>query len=354
MPLDHDKLKKTKEGARAGLGWKTKPGDNKVRILPPHSRYIDNLEEVENLAVPYKMHFFRIEGRPGEATRCLGELRQSCPACRMWGAYRQSDDPGLKQMASQISPGDQYLFNMLDLNNLQAGIQKWAANWTCWDKIMAIACNPAWGDVIDPANGVDFTVKMIPKGESRSGYNAYDVMPEPQRTSVMEVLAGVEDWQKQLDELESLIPEAKAVEEIISLLDEMGFPSLARGPTAASAAAPAPIVAAPAPAAAAPASVTTSSPTPVTAAPVTAAPQPVVAPVEVSSSAPPIGAPPAAPHFDPGPDYSPKVSDAERPVGAPRCFGDYGPDVRRMDNGSSACAVCPQLSPCQEHLLGIE
>lgn len=359
MGLDHAKLKQTRAGARAGSGWKTRVGENRVRILPPHSSYLDKWEELENLAIPFKMHFFKIEGRPNDASLCLEELKQRCPACDMWRIHRKSDDPGLAQMAKQIAPADQYLFNMIDIGNVAGGIQRWSANWTCWDKILEIAGNPAWGNVADPAAGVNFLVNMTPGSETRSGYNAYSVMPEPDRTSILAILDTIENWKAALDILDQQKAAPKEAEEIKGLLAEIGFPGLDSPAPSAAATAAAPALTPPA---------TAATPQPVVVQPTTAAPPAApaapAAPVEVQPTPQPVvveqPAAPAAPaaaeaaapaaaaiHYDPGPTYVPKMTDEKRPAGAPRCYGDYLPQTHR-------CAPCPVMTGCQVEMLGVE
>ncbi len=358
MGLDHDKLKQRRAGARSGSGWRPKAGVNVLRFLPPHSKYLDDgpadWEDLENFAIEYKMHYFKIEGRPTEVTLCLAELKQRCPACDTWRIHRKSEDPGLKEMAREIAPADQYLFNILDLGNLQAGIQKWSANWTCWDKVMEIGGNPAWGNVVDPANGVDFQVTMTPGSSTRSGYNSYSVTPNPTRTTVMAILEGIEDWRKVLDDLESQKVEPKTAEEVIGLLKEIGFPQLTpKAKSPAAPAAPAPVTAAPVePAASAPPVEVHSTPipieavlsVPVTPVPVTAAPAEPAAPAPVAAAAPAPTEGTTEVHYDPGEGYTPKQED--RPVGAPRCYGDYEPQKHR-------CAPCPVQTECQMILLGV-
>lgn len=392
MGLDHEKLKQARAGARGGGGWKTRVGENRIRVLPPHSSFLDNWEELENLAMPYKMHFFKIEGRPTEASLCLEELKQRCPACDTWRIHRRSEDPGLKEMAKQIAPADQYLFNIIDIGNIAGGIQRWAANWTCWDKILEIAGNPAWGNVADPASGVNFLVNMTPGSATKSGYNTYSVIPEPTRTSVIAILDTIENWQAALDTLEHQKTEPKEGAEIKTLLAEIGFPGFEQAappaaapqPTPAAAegtpqpvalAAPAAPAATPQPVAAegaqlsipevatAAAEVTPQPTTAAAPAPPAATPQPVALtapaapestpqPVEVAATPQPAAvAQPTAPattdvHYDPGADYKPKIADDKRPAGAPRCYGDYLPQTHR-------CAPCPVMTGCQVEMLGL-
>ena len=360
MTINHEALKKRRAG-RGSSGWKPRDGVNKIRILPPKSIYLGAWDQMVDLAIPYKMHFFKIEGRPTEVTRCLEEVKRPCPACATWRAFRKSSDPAMEQLAKDIGPSDQYLFNIIDLSNVQSGIQKWGANFTCWDKIMEIGANAAWGNVVDPADGVNFEINMTPGNRSRTGWNQYSVMPEPQRTTIMGILdgangqPGIANWQKELDSLEDQITAAKEPEEIASLLAEMGFPPVggSKPRAALPAASPTPLAAAPAPLPAARAALPVASASPVPVG------VPAAVPVGVPAAVP-VGIPAARPvaavavpqsvaghsvvHYDPGPAYQPKVTEEDLPVGAPRCFGDYDPRIHR-------CQSCPVVADCQMKML---
>ena len=357
----HERLQKRREGSsRGGIGWKPKDGANHVRILPPHSKYIGNFDAMEDLAISFQMHYFRLgDGRQTEVSRCLGDLKQKCPACEMSWKYKDADDPALKELAGQVRAATSYLFNMLDIDNLQAGIQVWGANYTCWDKIMEVAANPAWGYVVDPANGINFEITLTAGNRTRTGRNQYSAVPDPTRTTVMGILEAIPDWSGQLDKLEEQILPPKTTDEITALLDEMGFPVKAGGapravgaapvPVAVAAAAPQPVraVAAPVPAApAAPQPVAVPAAQPVAVPVAQAVPAPVAQPVRAAAqAAPQSAAVPAAYDYDPGPTYTPKMTDAERPAGAPRCFSDYDPTVH-------PCQACPVIVECQLAMLG--
>jgi len=344
MALNHDRLAKTRARS-AGSGWRPKDGKNLVRLLPPHSRYLTDWEALEDIAIAVKIHFLRIEGRPTEVTLCwedesLGTEKKRCPACAAWRGFRKSEDQALKEMTRNISPSDLHLMNIVDMNNTAQGIQYWSANYTCWDKMLEIAANPSWGNVMSPVDGVDFEVTRTPEGKSRTGFAQYSVMPLPNRTSIAEVLAKVEGWQTVLDGLEDQRPAAKEPAEIIALLEEMGFVV----PGGHGKRAP----------------VGTSSP-PLARSSVAPRPQVPAAPVEEEEEetdeeeAPPprgmgSGKKKAAgakePHYDPGPDYEPKYPVEEHPPGAPRCFGDY-------DKTRHRCDPCPVQADCQMKYLGI-
>ncbi len=328
MPIDHSKLKKTRTRSGRG-GWSPREGENRIRVLPPRSRFLTEPEEMDNFAIPYKIHFFKSEGRASEVSRCLKDAGLGrCPACDAWWAYKKAEDPGLKEMAKAVSPSDQYLFNIIDLNNVQAGIQQWAANWTCWDKIMEIGANPEWGDVISITEGINFQITKTPGTKTRTGFNQYSVMPEPTRSEIKSTLETLGQWEDQLDLLEGQISDAKNEAEMQGLLLEIGFPETHSARTLATPAATPTAPAVPSP----PASTVPAPGTPPAAATAPApAAQAPIAPAAQTAAAPPI--PQAG---------APQPGAKDLPV----CFGNYDPS-------KYPCPTCPVQADCQTKYLGI-
>jgi len=301
MSSVHDKLKNKLAGERSGFGWKPKDGDNRILILPPAAAFVDDLEGIEYLAYKYQAHYFEIEGKsPMEVSRCLQDIEQRCPACAANRAYSKSTDPGLAELGKRVRAASQYVFNILDLNDPAKGAQRWAANYTCWKEIMAIAANPAWGIVYDPRNAVPFVISLTPKGKSKTGWNTYTVQPEPQKLNAYDLLVANPAGLTVLDGLEDIQTEVKSAEDIQKLLDEMGFPPPRTGatPAASAPARPVPAVGAPAPAAApvaAPVPIRVANTVPVPAP--AAGDVPVARPVAVAAAPVPVTAavPVAAP-----------------------------------------------------------
>ncbi len=379
MGIDHDKIRKARAGGRGGRGWRPKNGPNTIVVLPPHTRYMADLDSVEDFSIMCGIHYFKIEGRRGEASRCLEDLGRPCPACIAWRTHRKSSDPVLAEMAAEIKMSEQHLFNILDVNDLEKGVQAWGANWTCWDGIMDIGGNPQWGDVIDPTNAVQFTVTLTPGTQTRTGRNTYSITPNPNRVNIMSVLEAFEDWREKMDALVDNAPEEKTVDEILGLLREIGLPEVAMpGATRAAAASPpsttdaAPTATSPVASAAEPSALSLTpaagAPGPVAAAPVgsgaatpltlgasTAAPaEPMTLgeKPEAPTPTPATTAAPAAPaptpvHYDPGVDYVNPLGEPVEAVGnVPRCLGDYRPELH-------LCPPCPALSACQKKNLGV-
>lgn len=372
MSLNHDKIKQRHERSNLGFGWKPKENTNRIRILPPGSRFLAAWDQLEDCALLYHIHYFKREGKQTEVSRCLAELKQPCPACETYRAFKKSTDLNLAERVKEIKPTAQYLMNIIDINDPQKGLQVWAANWTCWDAIITIMGKAAWGNVLDPANGRNFEVTLTPGTRTKTGRNSYSVTPEPNLTTIMPFLETIPNWQAALDTLDQNITAPKTADEISTLLDEMGFPTVGnRRPVGTPQAAvpsyggvTAPVSAA-VPAVSIPGVAAQPAPAPVVSTPAIGTGVPLVAPV--TTAAPAINvAVPAVPaveqtirpnvasvlapqaqsvHYDPGPGYQPKVADGERPAGVPRCFGDYAPDRHRCGH------PCPAIVDCQLRLL---
>ncbi len=196
MPINHQALQGKR--SRSGTGWRPKVGDNKIRILPPSQEYFTS--DIDYIAASYVTHWFNLEGRT-EVSLCpdFGRGTKECPACRAYWKYRNSEDPGLKEIIRRISPSERYVFNILDLTNPSGGIQRWETSWTVWDKIMEIASNPEWGDVLDPAKGINFNLHYVSKDRSRTGFPVYSPTPLPDRVDIIPILNGIEGWKEELD-----------------------------------------------------------------------------------------------------------------------------------------------------------
>lgn len=227
MPINHAKLKANRESNRRGNGWRPKEGPNRIVVLAPHSRfYTDEAAELTELALKYRSHYFKMEGRPTEITLCLEETKERCPACLAWRAYKKCGDAALEQMAKDISPSDQYYMNIIDLNNLEGGIQHWPANYTCWDGVIEVATQPQWGDVVALDNAVAFSIELVPGNRTKTRRNQYKVVPERETLDMREVIDALPDWEAKLDALATQHNAPMKASEIEALLEEIGFPPI--------------------------------------------------------------------------------------------------------------------------------
>jgi hypothetical protein len=401
MALNFKALKDKQENRRGGSGWQAKDGNNLIRVLPPASAYFGG--EIEDIAHSFKVHFLKKEGEDTKVTRCYRDKKTTCPVCEVWFKFRKSDDPALAKMANEIRGVDRFLLNILDMNNLQAGVQQYTANYTVYNGILEYAANPMWGDVLSPEAGRNFFVELTLAAKSKTGFNSYKVQPDPQASNITGILAQLPGWQEKLDELAAQVNPYLEAEELQAFLDKVGFPpDLPRAsvpghtfgapagwgqPSAPQqplspppAFAPPPQPGFPAPTYSAPAAAPVAAPAaPVYAPPVQPAPAPepeqpseftaepswlqqAPAAAPVAAPAAPVYAPPAQPvavpqpvvaaPVQPTPVAAPvmmaaaPVAPEAAPAGHPACFGDFDP--RRHP-----CDGCPSRAECQIAALGL-
>lgn len=279
MPLDLDALR-AKKARRSSNGWSAKEGDNVVRFLPHTSAYFK--VTIAEIDYQFRSHFLKSEGVDTAVIRCPRDGGLECSVCAFQKSNKDTQDPILKKVLDQIRVGERHLFNLLNMNDIGAGIQPYETGPKLYDDVLAYCANPNWGDLVNPQTGRNFSIILTPQGKSRSGYNEYQLQPHPKEVDILALLPA--GWVEKLDELEANIPAYPDAALLSRWADILGF----RLPGTAQVAVPAAIPAAPI-AYAPPAPPAPLAPP----APVAYAPPVAPAPVAYSPPAPP--APPAAP-----------------------------------------------------------
>lgn len=223
MALNMDALRQKKEKRSGGFGWKPKAGENTIRVLPPSQEYFEG--DVDDFAIEYQVHFLKQEGYDTVVSRCLRDKGEYCPVCEAAAKFKDSKDAELQAFAKDIRRGEQHAMNILDLDREGGGVQGYVCGYNVYNAILEFAANPKWGDLLSPEEGRDIVLKLTPGSEARSGYNTYAVSPDPEKTDVTEILEEeCEDWQADLDELPSLVTGYLGENELVAILDRMGFP----------------------------------------------------------------------------------------------------------------------------------
>lgn len=220
MPLDMDGVRRRKQ-RRSGGGWKPDEGPNEVRILPPTSEYFE--EDIDYIALTCNLHYFRMDSMDTQVSRCFRDDGRVCPACEMAGRFSDDeDDPALAKRADQISRAERHFFNIIDLDDVEIGIQPYQCGYTVHRDLLKYAANPKWGDFLHPEHGRDVTIELTPGSRTKSGYNEYSVQPDPDQIDRTDILPS--DWLEKLDELQYAIPDYMTEDEMLRVLDRMEFP----------------------------------------------------------------------------------------------------------------------------------
>lgn len=365
MPLNLAKLKEKKERS-GGTGYSPKEGSNPIRILPHTALYFT--QDMSEFCHEFRSHFIRIPGADMVITRCLRDKPgESCPVCQAYQEYRENPDPEVAKLANDLKGGYRYIFNILALNDLNAGIQHYETGPMVYNAILEYLANPNWGDMINPANGRNWTLVFTPQNKSSSGFNHYAMQPDPQLTNAESVLPA--NYKELLDATAVNVPGFMETPALMEILQKLGlFPGKAAvAPAGVSmpAAGVMPVVQ------------QMAAPTPVQQPAAVAAPVQAMQPVQQMETVQPVTMPVATPVTMPivqpvavatpqtmaAPTPTPTVAAAAggatvvskvyppgleiNPLeGVPVCFGEYDPQTH-------PCEACPDMSDCVVKTLGV-
>ncbi|RLF29266.1 MAG: hypothetical protein DRN14_02515 [Thermoplasmata archaeon] len=153
--MDLEKLKRDLD-ARSRRGfWRPKPGKNRVRILPqpdPNKTFYEIV----------KLHW--IGNRP---VLCTGD---DCVVCMI-----------IQQGLADIRTHEQFLVNLIDLDDVEAGVQIWPMPVTPWADLCRLVLDDEWGDITDPETGRNVTIVRQGSGPTDT---RYQVIPDPKQSKI--------------------------------------------------------------------------------------------------------------------------------------------------------------------------
>ena len=219
MGLDVTKLQERAErkSAKRTDRFNLQDGENYLRLLPPSLEYLK--EDVDYITFEYLMHYnLGIEGnRTAEVCPKILGKQHRCPICEVVFKLYKTQDATDKTLAGSIRAKGRHIYNVLDLNNLDKGIQIMETGPKIYDEIVKFIANPKYSDILDLDQGRNITITKTPGKESSSGFAEYDVIPDPDITSIKDRLP--QNWKEQLIKLEKSIPVPKSYEEIRQILE---------------------------------------------------------------------------------------------------------------------------------------
>ncbi len=194
--MNIDKLKKKqeeinqrKEGYRKDF-WFPKEGMNSIRIMPHWS---GDTEEECWLETMYHKNI----GPDKKALVCRKfQLKEQCPICEAVEALFKTKDKEDAAYAKKIMGKRRVYWNVVDLKDLEKGVQVWMTGTDIQDTVIDYCTNPKWGDITHPITGRNIDVKFTPKEKTKSGYNEYTVTPEPSVSEIADV-----QWLAKLNDL---------------------------------------------------------------------------------------------------------------------------------------------------------
>jgi len=206
-----------RKGCQLADRIKLEDGDNYLRLLPPTLEYL--AEEVDYISIDYIMHF-RV-GYEGNYVHPICPKTQGrqhrCPICEAVNTLYATKDETDRQLASRIRAKTRYTFNVIDLNNLDKGIQILEQGSQIYTEILKFISNPKYSDILDLDKGRNVTITRIPEKESNNGFVKYEFIPDPDISSVRDKLPT--NWKEQIAKLKASVEKAKSYDELKGILE---------------------------------------------------------------------------------------------------------------------------------------
>jgi len=219
MGVDLAKLKEKfeKKSAERTDRLNLKDKDNELRLLPPSIEYLG--DSVDYIAFEYLMHFnLGIEGaKTAEVCPKTAGKTHKCPICDAVYKLYKTNTAEDKALAGELRAKRRYIFNAVDVNNLEKGIQVLEVGPKIYEALVVFVTNPKWGDLLDIDKGRNITITKTPAKETTTGYVEYSVAPDPEVTSIRSKLP--KEWKAQIDLLKKQIPGFKTYDELKAILE---------------------------------------------------------------------------------------------------------------------------------------
>ena len=218
MGLNTEKLKERFEKKQGrGDRFELKDNENNIRILPPSLEYLT--ESVDYIAFEYLIHYnLGVEGdKKAEVCPKTYGKPHKCPICEAVAKLYKLNTAEDKALAGQLRAKRRFLFNVIDMNEKDKGIQILEMGPKNYEALVVFITNPKWGDLLDLDKGRDITINKTNAKESSTGWAEYSVAPDPNITSIREVLP--KNFKEGIGLLKKAIPVAKSYEELKAVLE---------------------------------------------------------------------------------------------------------------------------------------
>lgn len=175
--------------------WMPSPGKNYVRFLPNW-----NLEPDGDFYRETGYHRKLGHSRDKSAVCLIKEGFEKCPVCEMTRELYRSKEAENVELAKAIRRQDRVFYNIIDLNNKDKGVQVYVSGTDVLEQLLGFCANPKYGDCSDAANGRNVELVLTEGKNTKSGYNSYDIQPDPDRTQIEKV-----EWLESLVDLDAMI-----------------------------------------------------------------------------------------------------------------------------------------------------
>lgn len=208
MNLDRIKKKQAelKEKKTRRDFWSPKEGPNEIRVLP---HWTGDMEA----DFFYETAYHKELGPDKETVICLKfERNEDCPICNIIGELYKTKSKDDAAWAKQIRMQRRVYWNIVDLKEKEKGAQVWMTGVDVLEQVLDYCSNIKYGDITDPKTGRNITLKFTDGKNTKSGWNDYNVQPDPDRTQIENP-----EWLEQMADLTTFI-KITSVDKMLAIL----------------------------------------------------------------------------------------------------------------------------------------
>ena len=195
--------------------WEPKEGESSIRVLPHSTDYFKGT--VAEFVYDYLIHYnLGSERKTAAVCPKSSNPNAKCPICEASSTLYRSNDDKDKELASDLYHRRRYLANILDLNDIQKGVQIYEFGPTVYNKLMKYVASGLFGDILDLEKGRNIILsKTVPGGNARM--TNYDIIVSPDISSIVKYLP--QDYAQKIDDLGKIVPKSKSYEDLKSILE---------------------------------------------------------------------------------------------------------------------------------------
>lgn len=164
------------------------------------------------------MHFgLGPEGKSSAVCRKTNTSKETCPICDYIHQLQMSKNANDKKLAEAIKARKRVFMNVIDRDSGTEEIKVLPVGLTVQRAIVSILCDPDYGDITDPTEGRDITIKRSGQGLNTE----YTVLPKP-NTSPASTTLTPQQIEENMADLEAFwaIPSIEDMEKLIYGTDD--------------------------------------------------------------------------------------------------------------------------------------
>jgi hypothetical protein len=182
-PLNQKRAEESQKELQQGVTWTPKEGNNYVRVMPPWN---------EKGEIYTKVFFHWRVGPDEQSFPCLKQFGQECPICTACEVLAKSNS----SMARELSARPRYMLNIIDLENVNFGVQVWGCGKTVLQEVLGYINDPKWGDLTHPDKGRNIVIHRIGTGRDTE----FQIRPDPEVSPLADMA-----WLDNLHNLDVLV-----------------------------------------------------------------------------------------------------------------------------------------------------